>query len=182
MPQTQIMIEGAKVKKGDSLFHQLFWSLKGMLIRPGDFFHRLPEESAIGRPTIFLFACCGVFSAIAALLTPEKKGLFAAIYFANAFLTPWIMAVVLYLTSAVLCRNRFTFQTIFAITAYASVTLLVSWIPESALLAGLWRFYLVGLGLVKAGRISTARAFALTLVTAAVLLLLIQWFQPLQRN
>jgi hypothetical protein len=134
------------------------------------------------RPAIFLFASSGVYSVLAALLSPEKKALLAGIYLANAFLTPWIMAVVLYLASTVLCKNRFTFQTVFGITAYASVTLLVSWIPGTALFAGLWRFYLVGLGLVRAGRISVTRAFALILVTAAVLLLFIQWFQLFQGN
>ena len=92
------------------------------------------------------------------------------------------MAVVLYLASSVLCRNRFTFQTIFGITAYASVTLLVSWVPGMALFAGLWRFYLIGLGLFKAGGLSVWKAFALILVTAAILLVVIQWLQPFQGN
>jgi len=178
MLQTQIIIESGEGKRGGSLFHQFLDSLKRVLLRPGPFFQNLPEESTLWRPAIFLFACSGVYGVIAALLSPEKRGLLAGIYFANAFLTPWIMAVVLYLASTVLCKNRFTFQTIFGITAYASVTLLVSWIPGTALFAGLWRFYLVGLGLVRAGRISVARSLVLILVTAAILLLVIRWFQP----
>jgi hypothetical protein len=182
MIETRTMIESGQGTKGFNLCHQLLASVKGVLLRPGAFFQNLPEERSLGRPTIFLLACSGVFSVIAALLSSDKKGLLAGIYFANAFLTPWIMAAVLYLASTVLCKNRFTFQTIFGITAYASVTLLVSWIPGTALFAGLWRFYLVGLGLVRAGRISVTRAFVLIMVTAAILLLFIQWFQPLQRN
>jgi hypothetical protein len=182
MLQTQLIIENGESKKHDSMFHPFLDTLKGVLLRPGTFFQNLPAESSLGRPAIFLFACSGAFSIIAGLLSPEKKALLAGIYFANAFLTPWIMAIVLYLASTVLCRNQFTFQTILGITAYASVTLLVSWIPGTALLAGLWRFYLIGLGLVRAGRISVTRACALILVTAAVLLLFIQWLQPFQRN
>ena len=180
MFEIQTMIKGNEGMNRGRLFYELLGSLKGVLLRPGAFFQALPEEPSLRRPAIFLFACSGVFSAISAFLSPENKGLLAGIYFANAFLTPWIMAVVLYLASTVLCRNRFTFQTVFGITAYASVTLLVSWIPGTALFAGLWRFYLVGLGLVKAGRISFARALALILVTAAILLLVIRWLQPLQ--
>jgi hypothetical protein len=182
MFQTQIIMKCGEGMRSGNMFQQFLDSLKGVLLRPGAFFQGLPEESTLWRPAIFLFACSGVFSVIAALLSPEEKGLLAGIYFANAFLTPWIMAGVLYLASAVLCKNRFTFQTIFGITAYASVTLLVSWIPGMALFAGLWRFYLVGLGLVRAGRISVAKALVLLLVTAAILLLVIQWFQPFQRN
>jgi hypothetical protein len=182
MLETRTMIENGDGMKGGSMFHQFLESLKGVLLRPGAFFQRLPEDSTLGRPAIFLLACSGVYSVIAALLSPENKGLLAGVYFANAFLTPWIMAVVLYLASMVLCRNRFTFQTVFGIAAYASVTLLVSWIPGVALFAGIWRFYLVGLGLVRAGHISVARALVLILVTAAILLLVIQWFQPFQRN
>jgi hypothetical protein len=182
MLETRTMIESGQGMKGFNLFHQFLENVKKVLLRPGTFFQNLPEERSLGRPAIFLFVCSGVFSVLAALLSPEKRGLLAGIYFANAFLTPWIMAVVLYLASTVLCKNRFTFQTIFGITAYASLTLLVSWIPGTDLLAGLWRFYLVGLGLVRAGRISVTRACALILVTAAVLLLFIQWFQPFQRQ
>ncbi len=182
MLETRTMIESGQGIKGFNLFHQLLASVKGVLLRPGSFFQNLPEASTLGGPAIFLFACSGVFSVLAALLSPEKRGLLAGIYFANAFLTPWIMAVVLYLATTVLCKNRFTFQTIFGIAAFASVTLLVSWIPGTALFAGLWRFYLVGLGLVRAGRISVTRACALILVMAAVLLLFIQWLQPFQRH
>jgi hypothetical protein len=182
MLETRTTIESGQGMKGFNLFHQLLASVKGVLRRPGVFFQNLPEERSLGRPAIFLFACSGLFSVFAAILSPERKGLLAGIYFANAFLTPWIMAVVLYLASTVLCKNRFTFQTIFGITAFASVTLLFSWIPGTALLAGIWRFYLVGLGLVRAGRISVTRACALILVTAAVLLLFIHWFQPFQKN
>jgi len=182
MLETRTMTESGEGMKGGRMFHEFARSLKGVLLRPGALFQKLPEESSLGRPAIFLFVCSGVFSVVAALLSPESRGLLAGIYFANAFLTPWIMAVVLYLASTVLCKNRFTFQTIFGITAYASVTLLVSWIPGTALFAGLWRFYLVGLGLVRAGRISVTRGLVLILVTAAVLLLLIQWLQPFQRH
>lgn len=182
MLHTQIIIESGEGRRGVSMFRQFIESLKGVLLRPGAFFLKLPDDSSLGRPAIFLFACSGLYSVLAALFSPENKGLLAGVYFANAFLTPWIMAVVLYLASMVLCRNRFTFQTVFGIAAYASVTLLVSWIPGVALFAGIWRFYLVGLGLVRAGHISVARALVLILVTAAILLLVIQWFQPFQRN
>jgi len=182
MIETQTIIESGEGMKGGSMIHEFLQSLKGVLIRPGAFFQTLPEASTLGRPAIFLFACSGIFSVVAAFLSPENRGVLSVIYFANAFLTPWIMAVVLYLASTVLCKGRFTFKTIFGITAYASVTLLVSWIPGTALLAGLWRFYLVGLGLVKAGRISVTRGLALILVTAVILLLAIRWFQPFHGN
>jgi hypothetical protein len=182
MLQTQTVIENGEARKGNSLLNHFLKSLKGVMLRPGAFFQRLPEDVTLLRSVFFLFACSAVFSAIAALLTPGANGPLAGIYIANAFLTPWIMAAVLYLASSVLCRNRFSFQTIFGITAYASVTLLVSWIPGMALFAGLWRFYLIGLGLVKAGGLSVWKAFALILITSAILLVFIQWLQPFQGN
>jgi len=109
MTQTQVITESGKRVKSPGLFHPFLDSLKGVLLRPGAFFQRLPEEATLGRSAIFLFVCSVVFSAIASLLTPGANGLIAGIYIANAFLTPWIMAAVLYLASSVLCRNRFTF-------------------------------------------------------------------------
>ena len=87
---------------------------------------------------------------------------------------PFIMAVILYLVTLLLCKDVFSYQTLFAITAYAGVTQLAAWIPGMPWIAGIWKFYLIGLGMVKVGQISGVKAFVSLLVTGAILLFLIQ--------
>ena len=79
-------------------------------------------------------------------------------------------------------KRTFTYQALFGITAYANVTLLAAWIPGLAWMAGLWKFYLIGLGLVKVGRIKASDAVICLLAAAAVMLLLISFAQPILRQ
>jgi hypothetical protein len=65
MLQTQIIIESGEGRRG-GMFQQFLESLKGVLLRPGAFFLRLPDDSSLGRPAIFLFACSGLYSVLAA--------------------------------------------------------------------------------------------------------------------
>ena len=132
-------------------------------------------------PLVFLLTCCLIYSGMACIFMLEKKALFTLIVFLNAFLTPFITAFVLYIVGIVLCRHTFTYQALFAISSYAGVALLFAWIPGLSWVTGIWKFYLIGLGMAKAGRLSGLRVLACLAVAASVLLLLIQFLQPVLR-
>lgn len=92
---------------------------------------------------------------------------------------PFITAFILYLVAMLLCKNLFTYNTLFGITAYANIILLFSWIPGVAGPAQILKFCLIGLGMVKIGRISYLKAFACLLCTGMAMLFLLQPLKPL---
>ena len=153
-----------------------------MILHPGDFYKQLPREIDYTSALIFLFACSILFSILGSLYITQQKIFFALIYLINAFFMPFIMAFFLYLVTFLLCKDVFTYRTLFGITAYANVTLLFSWIPVLSWIAGIWKFYLIGLGMVKVGNIKGSRAFMAILAAAAMLLILLQLSQPIIRN
>lgn len=92
---------------------------------------------------------------------------------------PFIAAFILYFVTILFCKDVFSYNKLFGITAYANVTLLISWIPGLAGPTEILKFFLIGLGMVKVGRISSLRAFMCLVACAAILLLLIHFVQPI---
>ena len=88
-------------------------------------------------------------------------------------LVPVIVAAVLFCVSKFLCRQAPVLRTLFRISAYANVTYLIAWVPGISWLAGLWRFYLIGVGLVHLGGIGRNKAVLCVLLTALTLLAVI---------
>jgi len=164
------------------LGHQFFRDLYRLVLHPGAFYEELPGTHRFSSALVFLFSCSLISSTLASLHTGQKDMIvLALIYFLNAVSMPFITAFVLYIVTTFSCRNAFTFKTLFSITAYANVALLVAWIPGVAWMTGIWRFYLVGLGMVRAGRISALKALVSVLVTLVILLLALRLFQPMLR-
>ena len=110
--------------------------------------------------------------------TFQGRPLLSLIYFVNAVMMPVVTALLLYGASLVLCKGAYSLGGLCRITAFANVTLLAAWIPGLAGIAGIWRFYLIGVGLVKTGRVAAWRAALLLASAAAALLLLIGLVQP----
>ena len=90
----------------------------------------------------------------------------------------FITAFLLYAINLLVCRDVFSYRSLFRITAYAQTTLLVAWIPGMALIAGLWKFYLIYLGIAMAGPVKPGRAFVSLIATAGLLLAIIQLLKP----
>jgi len=165
------------------LVRQFFRTISKML-RPGDFyagdFHEgLPRERAHTPPLVFLLICSIFFTILSSIFVVEKRIFFALAFFLNAFSMPFITAFILYLVAMLLCKNLFTYNTLFGITAYANIILLFSWIPGVAGPAQILKFCLIGLGMVKIGRISYLKAFVCLLCTVMVMLFLLQPLKPL---
>ena len=92
----------------------------------------------------------------------------------NSFMMPFITSVILYFLINVIFQKELSYAFLFSITAYASVTLLFSWIPGLSLFVGVWHYCLIGMGLTKAASISTLKTSLLILTSLVILLVFIK--------
>ena len=153
---------------------QFFRVVYNLVLRPGTFYEQLPSESRYLSAMAFVLTCSVLSSVLGIFSLGEKRAVLAFIYFLNAFFMPFFTALLLYVVTLLLCKSVFSYQRLFAITAYANVTLLIAWIPGLSWITGIWKFYLIGLGMVKIGPIKGSKAFIVLVATAGILVLLIQ--------
>jgi|GEM_PF-1129698 len=171
------------VIKGNGDWHrgtsaQQFFRTISKMLHAGDFYEGLPRERAHTPPLVFLLICSIIFTVLSSIFVVEKRIFFALAFFLNAFSMPFITAFILYLVAMLLCKNLFTYNTLFGIAAYANIILLFSWIPGVAGPMQILKFCLIGLGMVKIGRISYLKAFACLLGTGMAMLFLLQLLGP----
>jgi len=178
MSEPESVIKGNGDRRMGMLVHQFLRTAYKML-HPGDFYEGLPRERGHTPPLVFLFICSILFTIPSSMFVLQKKIFFGLMFFLNAFSMPFITAFILYLVAMLLCKGLFTYNTLFGVTAYASITLLISWIPGLAGPTEILKFCLIGLGMVKVGRISYLKAFVCLLCTAAAMIFLIQLFKPI---
>jgi len=158
---------------------QMVRDLPKLILNPSVFYAELQMDRGNGKAICFLLLCSLVHGALTGLYALERGWLVGGIAFLNAFLSPFFIAFLLYAVAAVLSRKAFTYHAMMVIMAYAGVTCLVSWIPGMAWIAGLWRVFLVGTGLVQAGGITRGRAFGVLTVTVLVFLVIMRMLGPI---
>lgn len=163
-----------KINRG----RELFRSLGKLLFHPGTFYKGLSLDRGFVAALGFLVTSSVFFGVLASMFIPQKQWLFGAIFSLNAITMPPIMALILLLITLTSSKKVFTYRILFGITAYSNITLILAWIPGLSWVTGLWRFYLIGLGMVKLGNISPLKAFINIAITAAVLLSFIYLLQP----
>ena len=171
------MIKDNRDRHNGMFVHQFLRTISKMLYA-GDFYEGLPRERAYTPPVVFLLICSILFTILSSMFVLEKRIFFALVFFLNAFSMPFITAFILYLITMLFCKNLFTYKTLFGITAYANIILLFSWIPGLAGPAQILKFCLIGLGMVKIGRISYLKVFVCLLCTVMVMLFLLQTLKP----
>lgn len=157
---------------------EVFRSGGKLLFHPGTFYKGLSMDRGFVTALGFLFSSSILFGVLTSVFIPQKQLLFGAIFSLNAITLPPVMALILFLITLIGSKKVFTYRILFVITAYSNITLILAWIPGLSWVTGLWRFYLIGLGMVKFGNISPLKAFITVAVTAAVLLSFISLLQP----
>ncbi|RJR23086.1 MAG: hypothetical protein C4582_05885 [Desulfobacteraceae bacterium] len=150
-----------------------------LILHPGDFFSGMDAHRHDEKAILFLLLCSLVNASVTALYAGERHATIAGIAFVNAFLSPFFLAFLLYLVALILCNRLFSFGFLISLMAYAGVTLLFAWIPGVGWISGIWMFFLVGLGMVKAGGVSPAKAFTALACTVLVFLLIVRILGPL---
>lgn len=153
-----------------------------ILLYPGQFYEAMPDVKQKREAVAFLCICVGIYSVAATLFAYENHFFYFLMFLANGLFIPIVtfaaMFLVLFLTGA----GRTGYAAAMCIVAYAGVTLLFAWIPGMAPFVEIYKYYLVGLGLVKAGKMSLARAIATLLATIVLLWLVLYFVQILTGN
>jgi hypothetical protein len=157
---------------------RFFHDLTAIVLAPGTFFEKSFGEKSTASAVSFLAACSLISSLLAVAVAPEGGVLFASIFFLNAFLTPIVMAAVLYPAAILFCRGVFSFTSLLGIMAFAGVSVLAAPIPGFSWVSGLWRFFLIGIGLAKVGRIGGYKAFGMIIALCVILLAALRFIQP----
>jgi hypothetical protein len=174
--QENVMVGNGNQRKAE-FFHEFIQTLFKML-HPGDFYEEWACRDGDASPLVFLFLCSILFAIPSSIFVVEKRTVFALMFFLNAFCMPFIAAFALYVVTFLFGKNAFSYNKLFGITAYANVTLLISWIPGLAGPSEILKFFLIGLGMVKVGRISRLKSLMCLVAAAALLILLVYCVQP----
>ena len=148
-----------------------FKSAITLLMSPGKFFSQGDFGREYRSPLYFLIICSLISTFLSSIYIVENQLFLLTLNLANAFIMPFITSFILYLIINLIFQKTLTYAFLFGITAYASVTLLFSWIPGLSLFVGVWHYCLIGIGLTKAARLSTLKTFLLILASLVVLLL-----------
>lgn len=178
-----LIVDAANKKPGCvrymGIARQMVRDLPKLALNPRDFYRELKADRNYGKAISFLLCCSLIHGALTGLYAPERGIIVAGIAFLNTFLSPFLIAFLLYTVAAVLCRKAFSYNAMMLILAYAGVSYLVSWIPGMSWLAGLWRILLVGTGMVSLGGISRVRAFAVLTFTVIIFLGIMRMLSPM---
>ncbi len=170
------------IQQNNTSLHRFFRTVTQVCLYPGTFYKEMSQSDKYIPPVHFLLICAAVNAVLTTLMMPTSTPFMILLYFLNAVGMPLVMSSLLFGITRVLFKGSFQqFRTLFSIAAYSNVTFLFSWMPGISWIAGLWNFYLIGVGMVKAGRISSLKAFFCILIAVAILAALLQYAQPMIR-
>lgn len=131
-------------------------------------FFRQYRESGNTIPAFYVLAASGTVYACASLLTYTCPQPFAAlaIFFVNALGIPLLAAGIGYGLVRFIFGKSLSYGFIFGIYAYASAPpLLVAWTPYLVLAAEVWRWWLIGTGLIIVCELKRWEAFTVVGIT-----------------
>ena len=161
-----------------SVFIRFYRDAVKVLIHPKAFFESMPVEKDQQAIIIFLVLSALFYSVAATFFAREQQIIFLFMFFLNGLLMPFILAAMLCLVLHLL-QSGIDYRLALGITAYANTALLFAWIPGMAPFAEIFRYYLIGVGIVKVTGLSGWKAFFVLLGMGALLLLLIYGLQTL---
>lgn len=162
---------------GQHVFISFFRVMNDLLMRPKAFFEGMPASGGYRSPVLFLLLCTIVFTVGSSTYLAGRTWLLALIFFANSMAMPFFTAFVLHVVVGMFFGRR-SYETMFRISAYASITQLAAWIPFFGYLTEPWRFFLIGAGLARACGLKWQYALVSVVITFVVMLLFIWSLQP----
>ncbi len=158
-------------------------TVRNVITAPVGFFRGIRREGDLVNPLIFAIICYEVAAILGGLLAlvgisgQQGFGSFlASLVLAPIFATIglFIGAGILHLLVMLIVGSRNAgFAGTFRVSAYSSVTSLVSWIPVIGWIASLYGIYLAIVGVREVHNTSTGKAAIVVLIPAVVVILLI---------
>jgi hypothetical protein len=160
-------------------------AVRGVVTAPVGFFRSIRREGDFVNPLIFAIICYEVSAILGGLLGLVGVGMggtrgFGS-FLVSIILAPigvviglFIGAGILHLLVMLIVGSRNSgFEGTFRVSAYSSVTSLVSWIPVIGWIASLYGIYLAIMGIREIHNTSTGKAAVVVLIPAVVVFLLI---------
>jgi hypothetical protein len=159
-------------------------AVRGVVTAPVSFFRGIRREGDFVNPLIFAIICYEVAAILGGLLSlvgvsmGETQGF--ASFLIGIILAPIFAAIGLFIGAGILHllvmlivgSGNSGFEGTFRVSAYSSVTSLVSWIPFIGWIASLYGIYLAIMGMREVHNTTTGRAALVVLIPAVVVFLL----------
>ena len=157
-------------------------TVRSVVTAPVDFFRGILRQGDLVNPLIFGLICYEIYTILGGLLRLVGIGADMGFgsFIVSLVLAPIFAAIGLFIGAGILhllvrlivgSRNA-GFEGTFRVSAYSSVTLLVSWIPIIGWIASLYGIYLGIVGIREVHNTTTGKAALVVLIPAAVLILL----------
>ncbi len=158
-------------------------TVRNVVTAPVGFFRGIRREGDLVNPLLFAIICYEVAAILGGLLSlvgvTGSQGIGS--FLISIILAPIFAAIGLFIGAGILHllvmlivgSSNSGFEGTFRVSAYSSVTSLVSWIPIIGLIASLYGIYLAIMGIREVHNTSTGRAAIVVLIPAAVVLLLV---------
>jgi hypothetical protein len=156
-------------------------TVRNVVTAPAGFFRGIIGNNDLVNPLIFAIICYEVAAILGGLiaLVSGQRGFGA--FLSSLVLAPIFAAIGLFIGAGILhllvmliigSRNA-GFAGTFRVSAYSSVTSLVSWVPVIGWIASLYGIYLAIVGVREVHNTSTGKAAIVVLIPAVVILLLV---------
>ena len=161
--------------------HFCFRAVFEIMGRPRKFFDELPPTVGLLQSLIFL-GTTALFFCLAGLMNSRfhVDFIMGGIQFFNAVGMVFIMAALGYMVMILLIGPKVPFVRLFNIYALCSgVTLLVSWVPYLVGFIELWKWYLIGVGLVKGCGLKLKEALLIMIFSLAIWILFYGSLMPI---
>ena len=156
-------------------FQDYFKALTALWFSPGRFFSDLPDSLRFSRPVAFLVLSSVVFAAGNLLYLRERVLFHVAVLFLNAVAMPFVASAFGYLVMTMMMGKRSGYRRLSSIYAFSSgATLLLAWLPFSVWFIEIWKWALVGIGMVKGCSFKPLQAGAV-IALSLILLMLFFW-------
>ena len=157
-------------------------TVRNVVTAPVGFFRGIRREGDFVNPLIFAIICYEVSAILGGLLSlvgvTGSRGFGS--FLVSIILAPIFAAIGLFIGAGIIhllvmlivgSRNS-GFEGTFRVSAYSSVTSLVSWIPVIGWIASLYSIYLAIMGIREVHNTSTGKAAIVVLIPAVVVILL----------
>jgi len=147
-------------------------SMRRIITSPGNFFREY-AEAGNAVLAVFALAVSSIFYAIASLLMHTCPQPLAAvvIFFINAWGMPLLAAAAGFILSRFFLHTNVGFPKFLGIYAWAaSAVLLAAWIPYLVLFTEVWRWWLIGVGLIGVCGMKRWQAVMVVAVTLALMI------------
>ena len=153
-----------------SLSHYLH-TLTTLLGKPRQFFQDALLQESLGSGLGFLLLSALLYTAATLAVNPGIQNPAAmAILLANGVGMAVIAAVIGYGIMIMMIGRKISFPLFLNIYAFSSgAALLAAWIPFFLIITEPWRWWLIGTGLVRAGKISKRHTMAIIILSITVI-------------